>query len=43
LFFVKKVAEQHDLSIEVESTPGQGSCFTFIWPASAQVAFESED
>jgi signal transduction histidine kinase len=32
LFITRQVVRQHGGSIEVESIPGQGSCFTVRWP-----------
>jgi signal transduction histidine kinase len=32
LAVVKKIAQQHGADIQVESSPGQGTCFELVWP-----------
>jgi two-component system phosphate regulon sensor histidine kinase PhoR len=34
LAIVKQVLMRHDASLDIESTVGQGSCFTLVFPAS---------
>jgi signal transduction histidine kinase len=46
LAIVKRVVEEHRGSIEVESRPGEGSCFTILFPAegiTAQAGNEKDD
>ena len=38
LWLVKTFVELHDGRVEVSSTPGQGSMFSFLLPRSAEVA-----
>lgn len=32
LAVVKKIAQQHGADIQIESTPGHGTCFELVWP-----------
>lgn len=34
LAVVRKIVEQHDARISVRSEPGNGACFTLLWPAA---------
>jgi two-component system sensor histidine kinase FlrB len=38
LAIVRKIAQTHGATLTVESTVGQGSCFTLRWPLSTPQA-----
>jgi signal transduction histidine kinase len=40
LWVVKKLLERHGATIHLESTPGQGTRFTILWPREIPASHE---